>query len=74
MKTADTRQLLTELEALRIELEALGFSLDSQGSREAADVALTTSARVGELCADYATPDFFLPTGVRSAPVGSLTS
>lgn len=72
MKTADTRQLLTELEALRIELEALGFSLDSLGSREAADVALTTSARVGELCADYTSPDVFFANGVRSAPSGSL--
>lgn len=41
--------LAEKLGLLQRELEALGFALDSRGSREAADVALVTSARIGEL-------------------------
>lgn len=41
--------LIEKLCVLQRELEALGFALDSRRSREAADVALVTSARIGEL-------------------------
>lgn len=42
--------LLGKLDVLRVELVELAFVLERQGSREAADVAMTTAARVGELC------------------------
>ncbi len=42
--------LLGKLDILRMELVELAFVLERLGSREAADVAMTTAARVGELC------------------------
>jgi hypothetical protein len=45
--------LLEKLGSLRIELIDLAFALDCQGSREAADIAMTTSARVRELCEEF---------------------
>jgi hypothetical protein len=46
-------QLLQKLVQLRTELEERAFTLDREGSREAADIAMTTSARVGELCTEF---------------------
>jgi hypothetical protein len=46
--------LLGKLCALRTELVDLAYVLDSRGRFDAADVAMTTSARVGELCAELA--------------------
>lgn len=45
--------VLSKLDTLRIELVELAFSLDRQGSPAAADVAITMSARVGELCDEF---------------------
>jgi len=42
--------LLKKLDQLRTELVELAFTLDSRGRFDASDVAMTTSARVGELC------------------------
>ncbi|MBL9203689.1 MAG: hypothetical protein JNN01_01290 [Opitutaceae bacterium] len=39
-----------KLERLRTDLIDLAFVLETRGRLEAADVALATSARVGELC------------------------
>lgn len=39
-----------KLERLRTDLIDLAFVLETRGRMEAADVALATSARVGELC------------------------
>jgi hypothetical protein len=44
---ADIRE---KLDRLRMELVELAFTLDTRRQCEAAEVALTTSARVGELC------------------------
>jgi len=40
---------LKQLDELRTELVELAFTLERRGRLEAADVALTTSARVGEI-------------------------
>ena len=40
---------LKKLDELRTELVDLAFTLERRGRHEAADVALTTSARVGEI-------------------------
>lgn len=73
MKPELARELHAKLETLHDELETLGFSLDSHGSREAADVAATVGARVAELCDEFfgAPSDRFAPS-VRSDPVRSL--
>lgn len=47
-----TEELLRQLETLRTELVELAYSLEVRGRRDAADVAMTTSARIAELCAD----------------------
>lgn len=53
MNASPTVDALAEkLGMLQLELEALGFALDSRGCREAADVALATSARIGALRED----------------------
>ncbi|MFA6288183.1 MAG: hypothetical protein WC661_12440 [Opitutaceae bacterium] len=57
MTSPETHLLLGKLHALRTDLVELAFALDRRGSLEAADVALTTSARVGELC-EESNPDF----------------
>jgi hypothetical protein len=53
VKTPASPDLLRKLAGLRVELMDLAFALDCQGSREAADVAMTTSARVEELCEEF---------------------
>ncbi|CAM2847781.1 hypothetical protein [Rariglobus hedericola] len=58
MNTAKARNLMTELGAFQRELETLGFALDSRGSREAADVALTASARIGALREECEAEDY----------------
>ncbi|HXA80667.1 MAG TPA: hypothetical protein VNV14_05280 [Opitutaceae bacterium] len=50
MPKAKTNPLLKKLDQLRTELVELAFTLDSRGRFDASDVAMTTSARVGELC------------------------
>ena len=48
-------ELLREkLAALRVELVDLAFTLERRGRLDAADVALAASARVGELCDEFA--------------------
>jgi hypothetical protein len=50
MAKAKHNTLLKKLDQLRTELVELAFTLDSRGRFDASDVAMTTSARVGELC------------------------
>lgn len=50
MHAADTLTIQAKLDAFRTELVDLAFTLDRQGRPDAADVAMTTAARVGELC------------------------
>ncbi len=57
MTSSDTRLLLGKLHELRTDLVELAFVLDRRGSHEAADVAVTTSVRVGELWEEFK-PDF----------------
>jgi len=73
MTSPDTRLLLKKLDALRTELVDMAFVLDRRGSPEAADVALTISSRVVELCEELA-PDFgeVLRSPVRAERVSSL--
>jgi hypothetical protein len=55
MNSADpTPGLLGRLATLRTEPVDLAYDLDVRGSRAAADVAMTTSARLAELCAEFA--------------------
>ena len=44
--------LRKKLASFRIELIDLAFVMDRRGHPEAADVAMTISARLGELCED----------------------
>ena len=46
--------LLGKLRGLQTELVELAFVLDRRGRLDAADVAMTLSSRVGELCEDLA--------------------
>jgi len=47
---SDPRHLLGKLHGLRAEFAELAFVLDRGGRLDAADVAMTISGRVGELC------------------------
>lgn len=49
MLQADVSETLKKLDQLRTELVDLAYVLDTRGQRVAADVAMTTSARIGEL-------------------------
>jgi hypothetical protein len=52
MTAANTTDVLAKLAALRTELVDLAFRLESHGRLDAADIAVSTSARIGELCDD----------------------
>jgi hypothetical protein len=54
MNRSDPRVILGKLHGLRTELVELAFVLDRRGRIEAADVAMTISGRVGELCEELA--------------------
>ena len=54
MNASDPRQVLSKLHGLRTELVELAFVLDRGGRIDAADVAMTISGRVGELCEELA--------------------
>ncbi|HEX2854040.1 MAG TPA: hypothetical protein VHO24_12440 [Opitutaceae bacterium] len=49
------RALPGKLKALQLELVEMAFDLDLKGRLEAADLAMTTSARLGELCEEVET-------------------
>jgi hypothetical protein len=49
MAKTKIKSLMGKLDRLRTELVELAFTLDSRGRFDAADVAMTASARVGEL-------------------------
>jgi len=48
-----TELILKKLSDLRAELIDLAFTMDRRGRLDAADVAMTASARVGELCEEF---------------------
>jgi hypothetical protein len=48
--------LLDRLAALRTELVDLAYTLDVRGAGTAADVAMTTSSRLAELCEEFSAP------------------
>lgn len=50
MKEVSHKSLAEKLDDLRLELVELAFTLDQRGRVDAADVAMTTSARIAELC------------------------
>lgn len=50
MADAEATRTLQELDQLRTELVELAYTLDLRGRPDAADVAMTTSARIRELC------------------------
>jgi hypothetical protein len=54
MTVANHNIVLDKLDRLRTELVDLAFTLECRGRLDAADVAMTTSARVGELCEELA--------------------
>jgi hypothetical protein len=47
-------EILEKLDHLRTELVELAYTLETRGQIGAADVALTTAARIGELCEELA--------------------
>lgn len=58
-----------QLAALRTDLVDLAFILDTRGACVAADVAMTTAARLTELCAAFPSPT---PAAPESLPAESL--
>lgn len=54
MSETNNHVILGKLDGLRTELVELAFVLDRRGRIEAADVAMTISGRVGELCEELA--------------------
>jgi len=54
MMEANAPEILSRLEHLRTELVELAYTLDTRGQLAAADVAITTSARIAELCDELA--------------------
>jgi hypothetical protein len=54
MSETDSRIIWGKLDGLRTELVEMAFVLDRRGRIEAADVAMTISGRVGELCEELA--------------------
>ena len=54
--------ILKKLAALRVELVDLAFVMDRRGRSEAADVAMTASARIGELCQEFETAGWTQPS------------
>lgn len=64
MSETEQRSILGKLDGLRTELVELAFVLDRRGRIEAADVAMTISGRVGELCEELAAH----ADGERSGP------
>lgn len=50
--------IVGKLDRLRTELIDLAVTLEGRGRLDAADVAMTTSARVGELCDELAAEQF----------------
>ena len=71
MTEANATDILEKLDRLRTDLVELAYSLDTRGRLDAADVAITTSARLQELCdqsagrSDFPQPD----QSVQSVPV-----
>ena len=57
MSEVSARVVLEKLDQLRTELVDLAFVLERGGRLDAADVAISTSARVGELCAELSEKD-----------------
>ena len=60
MPGADTSELVAlraKLAGLRAEFIDLAFTLERRGRIDAADVAMTASARVGELCDELTDAD-----------------
>lgn len=51
---APSKTVGEKLDDLRTQLVELAFVLDQRGHLDAADVAMTTSARIGELCEELA--------------------
>jgi hypothetical protein len=48
---------MEKLASFRIELIDLAFVMDRRGHAEAADIAMTISARLEELCEEFKGPD-----------------
>jgi len=57
MSEVSARAVLEKLDQLRTELVDLAFVLERRGRLDAADVAISTSARVGELCEELSEKD-----------------
>jgi hypothetical protein len=55
MTQSKTKIIFGKLDGLRTELVDLAFVLECRGRLEAADVAMTISARIGELCEEFTT-------------------
>jgi hypothetical protein len=60
--------LLGRLAALRTELVDLAYTLDVRGAGTAADVAMTTSSRLAELCEEFSAPPGSTHSDKNSTP------
>jgi hypothetical protein len=52
MSEVPATSVLDKLAALRVELVEQAYALERQGRLDAADVAIATSVRVAEICAE----------------------
>ena len=68
MPASNTSSIAEKLDELRTELVDLAFNLECKGQLDAADVAITASVRVGELCDELALVDAGLVETSASSP------
>jgi len=74
MNPVATPILLGRLAALRTELVDLAYTLDVRGAGTAADVAMTTSSRLAELCEEFSAPPGKTPSDNNSAPRSEISA
>lgn len=64
MAAVPAASVLEKLAALRVELVEQAYALERQGRLDAADVAIATSARVAEVCAELESAGIGAKVGV----------
>jgi hypothetical protein len=74
MNPATPPALLGRLSALRTELVDLAYDLDVRGARAAADIAMTTSARLAELCAEFSPQSFEADSDPKSESMSGAST
>ena len=72
MQPSATHAMLKKLSGLRTELVDLAFVLDGRGACEAADVAMTTAARLAELSEELSGPNSIPPPTAAEIRLGGF--